>query len=65
MLAQAINQTAGAGIGIFLGSLIGFYLRGRSGKTQAYLLRDNMLLTALVAGMLGWIVAAVITIVIG
>ncbi|MEP4195906.1 MAG: hypothetical protein ABJL99_09750 [Aliishimia sp.] len=44
-------QSAGAGIGVFLGTLIGFSIRKRSGKTEG-LLAGSILMTAVVAGLL-------------
>ena len=65
MLAQAIHQTAGVGVGVFLGCLLGFFVHARSGKPQGYLLRGSIPFTALVAGMVAWIVAAVLSVVVG
>ncbi len=65
MFALAIHQTAGVGVGIFLGCLLGFWLHRRSGRPQGYLMRDSIPFTALVAGMLGWVAAAVMTVVVG
>lgn len=63
MLAEAINQSAGVGVGLFIGSLIGFSLRARAGKT-AGLFQGSVWKTAVLAGMLGWFVAAIVSLVI-
>ncbi len=63
MLAEAINQRAGIGVGLFIGSLIGFGLRARAGKTSG-LFQGSVWKTAVLAGMLGWFVAALITLVL-
>ncbi|MBS0123964.1 hypothetical protein [Thetidibacter halocola] len=57
MIAQAINATAGIGIGVFLGCLIGFGIRARSGKREG-LVMGSVWKTAVLAGMLAWSVAA-------
>ena len=62
MFAEAINQSAGIGIGVALGTLIGFGLRARAGKTQG-LIQGSVWKTAVLAGMLAWIAAAVIVMV--
>ena len=43
-------KSAGVGVGIFLGTLLGLGFRSRSGKTEG-LLRGSVLLTALVVGV--------------
>lgn len=44
-------QSAGAGVGVFLGTLIGLSVRRRAGKTGG-LLAGSVLLTAAAAGLL-------------
>lgn len=46
-----LMQSAGAGIGVFAGTLIGLSIRKRNGKT-AGLLAGSVLLTAVAAGLL-------------
>lgn len=48
-------QSAGAGIGVFAGTLIGLSFRKRSGKTEG-LLAGSAVLTAAAAGFLALIV---------
>ncbi|SPF80673.1 hypothetical protein [Pseudoprimorskyibacter insulae] len=49
MIAQLVQSSAGAAIGVFLGCLIGLSLRKRSGKREG-LLGDSVLLTSSAAG---------------
>ncbi|MCA0848119.1 hypothetical protein [Salipiger thiooxidans] len=55
MLQQLALQSSGAGIGVFLGLLIGLSLRKRNGKTEG-LLGGSILLTASAAGGLALVV---------
>ncbi|EEX15052.1 MAG: hypothetical protein ACX93U_02305 [Salipiger thiooxidans] len=55
MLQQLALQSSGAGIGVFLGLLIGLSLRKRKGKTEG-LLGGSILLTASAAGGLALVV---------
>ncbi|CUH76792.1 hypothetical protein [Tropicibacter naphthalenivorans] len=59
MFAEAVNQTVGIGVGIFLGTLIGFGLRARKGNA-AGLVQGSVWKTAVVAGMLAWFLSALI-----
>ncbi|MFW2542653.1 hypothetical protein ACN2XU_08420 [Primorskyibacter sp. 2E107] len=63
MFVEAINQTVGVGAGVFLGTLIGFGLRARSGKSQG-LIQGSVWKTAVLAGMLAWLLAAVLKMVL-
>ena len=57
MIAEAIHQTVGIGVGVFLGALLGFGIRAKRGKAPA-LVGGSVLRTAILAGMFGWTVAA-------
>ncbi|MFZ7089628.1 hypothetical protein [Primorskyibacter sp. 2E233] len=59
MFAEAIHQTAGIGVGVFVGTLIGFGLRARSGKTDG-LVQGSVWKTAVLVGFAAWLVAAVV-----
>jgi hypothetical protein len=65
MFAQAIHATAGIGVGLFIGCVLGFWAHGRSGKSQDYLIKGSVFYTALVVGMLGWTTAALASMLIG
>ncbi len=52
MLAGLALQSAGAGIGVFIGCLIGLGIRKRGGKTEG-LIGGSVVLTSAVAGLLG------------
>ena len=60
MLGYLLVKSAGAGLGVFLGSLIGLGLRKRGGKTEG-LIAGSVLLTSLVAGLLGLSVMMLVT----
>ena len=64
MFAIAVHQTAGIGIGTFLGVLIVFFAMRRAGR-KVPLLKENLFFTALVAGMGAWTLAAVLRILVG
>lgn len=49
MIGDLVAQSAGVGIGIFLGTLIGLFARKRSGKTDG-MLNGSVFLTASAAG---------------
>ncbi|WGW03198.1 hypothetical protein [Tropicibacter oceani] len=61
MFAEAINQTAGVGVGVFVGTLIGFGLRARSGNVQG-LVQGSVWKTAVLGGMVAWLLAAVVSV---
>ena len=65
MLAQAIHDSAGVGVGIFLGCLIGLSMLKRQGRASGVILRDNVMFTALVVGMVAWLAFAVFRLVLG
>ncbi len=65
MLAQAIHNSAGVGVGIFLGCLIGLSMLKRQGRASGVILRDSVPFTALVAGMTAWLAFAVMRLVLG
>jgi hypothetical protein len=60
MIAQAINATAGVGIGTFLGCLFVLFIMRRGGR-DVQLIRDSIFFTAVAAGMGAWTLAAVVT----
>ncbi|MEP6067125.1 MAG: hypothetical protein ABJ246_14900 [Paracoccaceae bacterium] len=60
MIAELVQASAGAGIGVFLGSLIGLGMRKRAGKTDG-LLSNSVLLTASAAGGAALLVMMLIT----
>lgn len=60
MFANAINATAGVGIGTFLGVLFVLFLMRRSGR-DVQLIRGSVFFTAVAAGMGAWTLAAVMT----
>lgn len=60
MLEYLLVKSAGVGVGIFLGSLIGLGIRSRKGRTEG-LLAGSVPLTALAAGLLGLAVMMVVT----
>ena len=49
MIQELVQQSAGVGIGVFLGTLIGLFVRKRSGKTEG-LLGGSVFITASAAG---------------
>jgi hypothetical protein len=49
MIGQLVQQSAGVGIGIFVGCLIGLGMRKRKGNSEG-LLGNSVLLTASAAG---------------
>lgn len=55
MIAELAAQSAGVGVGVFLGTLIGLGLRKRKGTTEG-LLAGSVFLTASAAAGLGMIV---------
>lgn len=59
MLAEAVNQTVGVGLGVFIGTLIGVGLRARKGQRSG-LVQDSVWKTAVLAGMAAWAVSAVV-----
>ncbi|SDX98014.1 hypothetical protein [Citreimonas salinaria] len=65
MLAEAINQSAGVGVGVFLGSLLGLTVHKRAGRGGTFMLKESVLFTALVAGMVAWVCFAALRLVIG
>ncbi len=60
MLAGLAVQSAGAGIGVFVGCLIGLSIRKRGGKSEG-LIGGSVVLTSTVAGVLGLISMMVFT----
>ncbi|WP_425098560.1 hypothetical protein [Tropicibacter sp. S64] len=62
MFAEAVHQTVGVGVGMFLGTMIGFGLRAKKGKTDG-LVQGSVWKTALVAGFVSWLAAAVLSMV--
>lgn len=60
MIAELVQSSAGAAIGVFLGCLIGLGLRKRSGKTEG-LLNGSVLLTASAAGGAALVVMMLVT----
>jgi hypothetical protein len=60
LLRALIGQSAGVGVGMFLGALIGLSVRRRGGK-QGGLFRDSILATAFLAGAAAMAVMMVIT----
>ena len=63
MFMIAVNQTAGIGLGLFIGCLIGFGLRARSGKVDM-LVQGSVWKTAVLFGMAAWLVAALVAMVL-
>ena len=63
MLAEAVNQTVGVGLGVFFGTLIGFGLRSRKGQ-RGGLVQDSVWKTAVLAGMVAWAVAAMVALLV-
>jgi hypothetical protein len=59
MIPQLLHQTAGVGIGTFLGALIGLSLRARGGN-RGGLVRDSVFMTSVLVGMAAWVVMAII-----
>ncbi|EPX85025.1 hypothetical protein [Salipiger mucosus] len=49
MILELARQSAGAGLGVFIGVLIGLSIRRRKGKTEG-LISDSVPLTAAAAG---------------
>ncbi|QFS82801.1 hypothetical protein FIU97_08310 [Roseivivax sp. THAF40] len=49
LLIYLVMKSAGAGIGVFLGTFVGFVIRARKGKTDG-MIRGSATLTALAAG---------------
>jgi high-affinity Fe2+/Pb2+ permease len=64
MLAEAIHNSAGMGVGTFLGVLVVLWLMKRSGR-DVQLLKGSVLFTALVAGMSAWMLGALVTGLVG
>ena len=60
MIAELVQSSAGAAIGIFVGCLIGLSIRKRAGKTEG-LLGQSVLLTASAAGGAALIVMMIVT----
>ena len=52
MLLDLAIQNSGAGLGVFLGILIGLGVRRMSGRPDGQLVAGSILLTALAAGLL-------------
>ncbi|WP_417722981.1 hypothetical protein [Salipiger sp.] len=59
MILQLAMQSAGAGIGVFLGTVIGLSMRRDKSRTSG-LLGGSVVLTALAAGLLAMAVMMVI-----
>ncbi|KMK67630.1 hypothetical protein [Puniceibacterium sp. IMCC21224] len=64
MLMYLLVKSAGVGVGVFVGTLIGMSIRRRSGKTEG-LLNGSVFLTALAAGGLALLAMMVFTYVRG
>ncbi|MEP1198838.1 hypothetical protein [Tateyamaria sp.] len=64
MIATLALQSVGIPAGTFIGVLIGLGIRRRSGKTDG-LLGGSLLLTAIAASLIAWIVAIIVNYVIG
>ena len=65
MLAEAIHASAGVGVGVFLGSLVGLTIHKRAGRGSTFMLKDSVVFTALVAGMVAWICFAAFRVGVG
>ncbi len=59
-IQQLMQQSAGVGAGIALGSAVGFSLRKRAGKSTG-LLADSVFVTSAVCGMVAMAVMMLIT----
>jgi hypothetical protein len=64
MLPELLHQTAGIGVGTFLGALIGLSVRARQGKRSG-LVRGSVFLTSVLVGMAAWVAMAVLRGVMG
>jgi|GEM_PF-676248 len=64
MIATLALQSIGIPAGTFLGILIGLGMRRRSGKTDG-LIGGSLLLTALVAAAVAWVIAIIVNYFIG
>ena len=60
MIGELVRASAGAGIGVFVGVLIGLSMRKRAGKTDG-LLGNSVLLTASAAGGAALLVMMLVT----
>ncbi|MFY0680076.1 MAG: hypothetical protein JXR13_05825 [Thalassovita sp.] len=60
LLGYLFVKSAGIGIGVFVGVLVGFGLRKRRGNTE-HLLANSVMLTALAAGCLAQVAFMLIT----
>ncbi|MEO9821931.1 MAG: hypothetical protein ABJ370_06770 [Paracoccaceae bacterium] len=60
MIAELVQASAGAGVGVFAGCLIGLGMRKRAGKADG-LLSNSVLLTASAAGGAALLVMMLIT----
>lgn len=60
LLSFLFMESAGVGLGIFIGVLIGFGMRKRRGKSDS-LVAGSVVLTALAAGALAQVVMMLIT----
>jgi len=63
MIALAIQNTAGIGIGTFLGVLAVLWFKRRRGASVA-LVRSSVFFTAVAAGMAAWTLAALVSLVL-
>ncbi len=60
MLTYLFLKSAGVGVGVFVGTVIGLGIRSRKGKTEG-LLAGSVILTAIAAGILGLCVMMLVT----
>ena len=64
MIATLALQSIGIPAGTFIGILLGLGMRRRSGKTDG-LLGGSLLLTALVAALVAWVIAIIANFFVG
>ena len=64
MIATLALQSIGIPAGTFIGILLGLGMRRRSGKTDG-LIGGSLLLTALVAAIVAWVIAIAVNYFIG
>lgn len=60
LLVFLVMKSAGAAVGVFLGTFIGFVIRARKGKTEG-MIGGSVTLTALAAAGLALLVMMVVT----
>ncbi len=64
MIPQLLHQTAGIGVGTFVGALVGLGFRAKRGNREG-LVKDSVFMTSVLVGMAAWVIVAAVRGVLG